>query len=443
MTIWRRRLPPLVLACSAVAVVWWSVVRGRAEQRVNTRLNLGAAPLVGRDEMDGWVWRLSWSLVGAGVLALLVAVACRCGWWWRVRQRWVLLATSLGAMLFATLLALSDGLDGLRFGAQDKTEYLASLVKAPPAGEFVRTFIDRIDRYTVHVRGHPPGFVLVLKLLDAVGLSGVWPVVALSILGTGVTAAAVLLTVRAVAGEEWMRRAAPLLIVAPYGIWMVTSGDAVFAAVGALGIVAVAEGVQRRRVHAVWFGVAAGLLFGSLLFLTYLGATFLVIPAVLLVAALRRREIGTWPVVIGGLAGGLAVIAAFWLAGFWWLDGVRATNQQYRLGSAQFREWSYFAVGNIGAALFALGPATVVGLGVVRSRRMWLLVGSALAALLVSHLSQYTKGEVERIWLIFYPWIAIAAAALITRTRKWSGALTVGVQATCAVVLQAALLSKW
>ncbi len=443
MTIWRRRLLPVALACGAVAAVWWSVVRGRAEQRVNTRLNLGAAPLVGRDELDGWVWRFGWSLVGAGVLALLVAAACRNGWWWRVRQRWVLLTTSLGAMLFATLLALSDGADGLRFGAEDKTEYLANLAKAPPAGEFVRTFVDKIDRYSVHARGHPPGFVLLLKFLDAVGLSGVWPVVALSILGTGVTAAAVLVTVRAAAGDQWMRRVAPLLIVAPYGIWMLTSGDAVFAAVGALGIAAVAEGVSRRRSQAVWWGVAAGLLFGSLLFLTYLGATLLLVPAVLLVAGLRRRDAGTLVVMVGGIAAGLAVIGAFWLAGFWWLDGVRATNEQYRLGSAQFRKWGYFAVGNIAAALIAVGPVTVIGLGVLRSRRMWLLVGGALAALLVSHLSHYTKGEVERIWLIFYPWIAIAGAALTVRSRRWSGAVAVGVQASCAIVLQAALLSKW
>lgn len=443
MTIWRRRLLPIGLVCAAGGAVWWSVVEGRAEQRVNTGLELGAAPLVGRDELDGWVWRWGWSLLGAGLLALLIAVAYQRGWWWRVRQRWVLLATSLGAMLFGTLLALGDGIDGLRYGAEHPTEYLANLATAPPAGEFVRTFVDDISRYSVHVRGHPPGFVLVLKFLDAIGLSGVWPVVALSILGTGVTAAAVLLAVRSVAGDEWMRRAAPLLIVAPYGIWMQTSGDAVFAAVGALGIAAVAEGVSRRRAHAAWFGVAAGLLFGCLLFLTYLGGTLLLVPAVLLVAALRRRETGSWSVIIGGLAAGLGVIAAFWLAGFWWLDGVQATDEQYRFGSAQFRRWSYFAVGNIGAAVLALGPVTVLGLGVLRNRRMWLLVGGALAAVLVSHLSRYTKAEVERIWLVFYPWIAIAGAALIPRARAWAGAMTIGVQATCAIVLQAALLSKW
>ncbi|MGB8859965.1 MAG: hypothetical protein WCC60_11950, partial [Ilumatobacteraceae bacterium] len=184
-------------------------------------------------------------------------------------------------------------------------------------------------------------------------------------------------------------------------------------------------------------------LFGSLLFLTYLGAVLLVVPAALLVVAVVRRERGAWLVLMGGVAVGLVVAAAFWIAGFWWLDGVRATNEQYSAGSAQFREWSYFAVGNLAAAAVALGPVTILGLGALRDRRMWLLVGGATVALAVSHLSTYTKGEVERIWLLFYPWLAVAGAALVVRRRRWSGAAAVVVQATCAISLQAALLSKW
>jgi methylthioxylose transferase len=196
MKSWRSYLLPVGVVAAAVAAVWWSVIKGRAEQRVNTRLNLGAAPLVGRDELDGWVWRFGWSLVGAGVVALLIVVLCRVGWWWRVRQRWVLCTTAIGAMAFSTLLALSDGTEGLRYGAEHKTEYLANVATAPPAGEFVRTFVDRIGDYSVHVRGHPPGFLVFLQFLDAIGLGGVWPVVIVSILGTGATAAAVLLAVR-------------------------------------------------------------------------------------------------------------------------------------------------------------------------------------------------------------------------------------------------------
>ena len=443
MNRWRKGLLPVALTAIASWVVWWSVVKGRAEQRTNTALKLGAAPLVGRSELDGWVWRFGWSLLGAAVVAGLVAVGCWRGWWWRIRQRWVVVATAVGASAFASLLALGDGADGLRYGAAHDTEYLVNLRYMPSAGRFVRTFLDQLNYYSVHARGHPPGYLLLLKLLDMVGLSGVWPVVVMSMLATGLAAAAVVVAVRSVAGDEWMRRVAPLLIVAPYGIWMMTSGDAVFTCVGALGIAAIAEGSTRRRWRALAFGVAGGLLLGLLLFLTYLGALLVVIPAALLLVAVIQRQHNAWLVAIGGAASGCAVVGLFWIAGFWWFDGVAATKDQYHAGSAQFRDWSYFAIGNIGAALFALGPATVVGLGSVRNRRMWILIGSAVVAIFVSHISQYTKGEVERIWLIFYPWIAIAAGALVVRARRWSGTLVVAVQAACAIGLQAALLSKW
>ena len=134
---------------------------------------------------DGWEWRFGWGLVGAGLSALSGHRRLPRGWWWRVRQRWVLVATSLGSMGFRDAAGVDRRRDGLRYGAVHKTEYLANLATAPPAGEFVRTFVDEIDRYSVHVRGHPPGFVLVLKLLDAVGLGGVWPMVVLSIVARG------------------------------------------------------------------------------------------------------------------------------------------------------------------------------------------------------------------------------------------------------------------
>ena len=427
----------------AAVVIWWSVDRGRTLQRRQSAVQLGAAPLVGRSFSDGWDWRFGWGLVGAGVMAALVACGCWRGWWFTVRPRWVVVASALGATLFATALALTDGADGLLYGARHKTEYLANLKLAPPAGEFVRTFVERIDIYSVHVRGHPPGFVLVLKVLDAVGLHGVWPVAMLSILATGVLAAAVLVAVRATAGDEWMRRSAPFLIVAPYAIWMVTSADAFYTAVGAFGIAAAAEGLRRRGWPAVVLGLSSGLLLGSLLYLTYLGAVLVIVPSVLVVSALIRREPGAVYTPLAAIVGAAAVVGGFWLAGFWWFDGVSRTRGEYLDGSAQFRVWSYFAVGNIGAALFAIGPATLAGLTVLRSKRMWLLIGAAITALLVSHFSQYTKAEVERIWLLFYPWIALAGAALLSRgSRRW-GAGWVAVQASCAIVLQAALVSKW
>ena len=439
----RRAIARVLPWMIAAIVLWWSVDRGRSLQRRQTAVQLGAAPLVGRSFQDGWDWRFGWGLVAAGVIAALVVAGCWRGWWFTLRLRWVCLIAAIGAALFATALALTDGVDGILFGAAHKTEYVANLKVTPPAGEFVRTFVDRIDLYSVHVRGHPPGFTLVLKFLDAIGLHGARPAAALSIISTAVLAAAVLVAVRAIAGDDWMRRSAPFLVVAPYAIWMVTSADAVFTAVGAAGIAAIAEGLRRSGWRAVGLGFAGGLALGSLLYLTYLGAVLVIVPTVLVVAALIGRRWNAWATLGSAVVGTLLVVGAFTIAGFWWFDGVARTHREYVEGSAQFRVWSYFAIGNIGAALFAIGPATVAGLTSLRSRKLWLLVASGIAALLASNFSTFTKAEVERIWLLFYPWIVIVAASLFGMTTRRRGATWVALQASSAIVLQAALVSKW
>lgn len=39
---------------------------------------------------------------------------------------------------------------------------------------------------------------------------------------------------------------------------------------------------------------------------------------------------------MAGVAAGLQVVAAFWIAGFWWLDGVDATREQYHAAPPAF-----------------------------------------------------------------------------------------------------------
>ncbi len=434
----------LAFVLIAVSVVW-----GRAYQRETPEIFLGAAPLVGRDFRDGWHWRFGWSLVGAALLALWLVVSVQRGWWWRIRLRWVVVVASLAAGAFGVLLALTDGADGILHGAVHPTEYLANLEITPPAGEFLRTFVDRIDDYSVHVRGHPPGFVLVLMGMDAVGLGGGWPTAMLSVLGTIALPAAVLVTVWATAGPDWVRRAAPLLVVPPYALWMVTSADAVFTAVGAWGVAFCALGLRAGGRWPVVYGALSGAMLVALLFMTYGGATYLLTPITLAVAtAVWRRRAGrsnrpVVEVVAAAMVVAAAVTAAFWALGFWWFEGAAETRLQYWAGTAQFRTWTYFGIANIAVALIALGPATLSGLTTLRDRWMWVLVGGGALALMVSHLSQYTRAEVERIWLLFYPWIAIAGAALVQRRRPWLGPGWIAVQAACAILLQAALVSKW
>jgi methylthioxylose transferase len=447
--LWRPRLAQwwrlAALVLVATVIVWWSVVNGRALQRDEWGVKLGAAPLVGRDEYDGWDWRFSGWLVAAAALVVAAAVSAWRGWWHRASLAVVFAASAVGAAAFGVVLALTDGTDGLLFGAEHPTEYWANLSEIPSADDFVRDFTEKINRYSVHVRGHPPGFVLVLKMLAWIGLDSVWFVVGLSILGAGVTVAAVLWTLRSVADDVWCRNAAPFLMTAPYAIWMITSADAVFTAVAALGVGCTAHALRRSsgwRQHVL--AAAGGVLLGWLLMFTYLGATFMVVPAVVIVAGLVARRWRRSAAVAGVAVIGLAVVVAgFALAGFWWLDGVEATKDEYYKGSAKFRPYGYFWIGNMGAALFALGPIVVVALGRLVRRPVWWLVGAACVGITASNLSGYTKAEVERIWLLFYPWVTVAAGAMWSANRRWLAPVAIAVHGASAIVLQAALVTKW
>ncbi|MEX1106896.1 MAG: hypothetical protein WEB78_11910 [Ilumatobacteraceae bacterium] len=437
----------------AVVLIAISVEWGIRLQRRTPEIFLGAAPLVGEDPRHGWTWRFSWTLVAAAAVGALVVAATWRGWWWRLRTRTIVPLVAVGAAAFAVLLALTDGTDGLLRGAVHPTEYLSNLAIMPSIGEFVRGFVDDIDRYSVHVRGHPPGFVALLAVLDSLGLDGGWPVVGLSIAGTALAPAGVLVAVWATGGVDWVRRCAPVLIVAPYALWMMTSADAVYSAVGAWGVATCVMGLRSHGIRAIAWGAASGLLLASLLFFTYGGATFVLVPLTSVIVAALRRQQGVVRTVVAavGVAG---VVTAVWtVAGFWWFAGAAETKLQYWAGTAQFRPLAYFAFANLAASLIAVGPASFGGL-----IRLWhqrrrppaiaVLVVGGLVALMASHLSQYSRGEVERIWLLFFPWIAVAGGLLIDRPEagvaaRRLAAAAVSAQVVLAVVLQAALESKW
>jgi methylthioxylose transferase len=462
----RRRIASLVVLVVAAVVMRVAVIDGRHLQRVSPEIFLGAAPLVGRNFRDGWDWRWSWSTPAAIAVALIIVELTRRQWWQRATTWMLLVTTGVLASAFALALALVDGRDGVRFGAEDKTEYLANLDLISSSGSFVRHFIRDIDRYSVHVRGHPPGFLVLINTFDSIGLHGVWPVVGLSIMGTAVLPVAVLWTTRAVAGERTMRLAAPWLIVTPSALWMMTSADAFFTAVAATGTALIATAANASSRRSIVLGTVGGLLLGNLLFFTYLGAVFLAVPGLVLVRQITKQRNAVIRTALAAALGAAVVVIIYWRAGFWWFDGVARTKIEYWQGSAQFRRRNYFLVANVAAALLALGPATLAGLLRLRRTPLWWLIGAGLLALSVSNISQYTRGEVERIWLLFYPWIALAAVGLWAPTpadssgvghsaavsrrdhivRWWTATRAprwVAVQATAAIVLQSVLVSKW
>ncbi len=436
----------VLLFAAAVALVGWSVVWGRRLQRRAPEIKLGAAPLVGRDPLDSWDWRAHWQLALPIAVALAVisfAPAALERW----RLRWITVATGLGAAAFAVSLALLDGSDGLFHGATDTTEYYANLAKTPAWRTFLKTFVDHLGRYSVHVRGHPPGFTLVLKTVAGIGVHGAWPVVALSVIGTAVTPMFVLVTTHRLAGATWARRSAPFLVLVPYAIWQITSADAFYTVVTAAGVAAVAIALTSpRRTVAVGTSVACGLLLGAALFLTYGAVTFLVIP--LAVAASRGRQWHRLSLVVTmSCVAAVAVLLTFRAFGFWWFDGLSELKKQYWEGTAKFRPWTYFTLSNTAVLLIATGPVALAGIIRLRQRTLWLLVASTLAAAAISTASQYSKGEVERIWLLFFPWIMLAAAPLADPTTTTRGPLRLRtwltIQATITILLQASLITKW
>src|SRR5208283_3999030 len=82
-------------------------------------------------------------------------------------------------------------------------------------------------------------------------------------------AAAIVITLRALADEPTARRAAPFVAVAPTAIWIAVSADGYFAGVAAWGIALLALAVHRAVRFPALAAAGAGLLLGWGVFLNY------------------------------------------------------------------------------------------------------------------------------------------------------------------------------
>ncbi len=407
---------------------------------------LRAAPLMGR-----WGWR--WDAPHAGVaapaaaLGAALAVGGAVAWWgprhartlsWRA----LLWATGATAAAWTVTLAASDGWQRLTSPLATRHEYEPYAAGVDDLGALVSGYVAGLRDRPIHVQGHPPGPVVLAWLADRAGLGGAGWLAALAIAGWGVAAAAVLVAARAVAGEGAARRAAPALAVLPAAVWAGTSLDALFAGLAAAGcalaVVALVRGSAPRA-------AAAGAVLGVTLLCSYGAAVILVVPAAIALVLAGRQG---WRAVARGAAaaaaGGLAVLAAAGVAGFWWFDGLAATRAAYWDGAAGLRPgWYLTLLGNPAALALATGPAVAAGLAAAgiqgltaaRSRSAALLPAAALAAVLVADLSQLSRGEVERIWLPFVPWLALAAPG---HRRGWLAA-----QVAVGLGLQLLLRSPW
>lgn len=392
-------------------------------------VHIGAPPLVGGFEIR-IAWPVSVALaLAAAAVAFGPALVERLGWRALLGASWVAGA----AWIVALATASGGGPEALWAPLQTRYEYLAAVPSARDLGGFLRGFTEALPGYPTHVRGHPPGMVVLLSLLDRAGLGGPrWG--AALVIGAGALAApAALVAMRALAGEQAARRATLLVTLGPAAVWLGTSADAVFSGTLAAGIalLAVACTTTAGRPRAAAIALLAGIVLGAGLLLSYGLAPLGLLALAVAIATRRPREL-----VVAG-AGVAAVLLAFGAAGFWWTSGLQATQEQYAAGVSARRPYLDFLVISPAAFALALGPAAFAGLARLRGARAWVLPAAALAALAVAELSGLSKGETERIWLPFAPWLLLASAAL-RAPRGWLAA-----QLALAIALQVGVRSPW
>jgi hypothetical protein len=244
----------------------------------------------------------------------------------------------------------------------------------------------------------------------------------------------VLIAAREVAGEAVARRAAPFLAMLPAAVFW-SSGDTVFLGVSAWAVALLVLATGRRGRRSALLAAAGGVAGGAALFLSY---GLVLLAAIPLAVAMRRRrtDVAAW-----AMLGAALVVTAFAAVGFGWLGGLAATRREYAESVARVRPYPYFLAANLAAFAVALGPAVWVALTRLRGSALRLLVAPALVAVAVADLSGLSKGEVERIWLPFAPWIAVATAAASagsTSRRRW-----LVTQVAFALALQLVVASPW
>ncbi|MEU5875257.1 hypothetical protein AB0A73_27300 [Glycomyces sp. NPDC047369] len=425
MTVKARTAAVLTGWALLLALAW---VLGQVKLDVTEgRHQLGAMPLFGSWEPHVDASLLAPIAVGAFLIAFLPAAAAR--WRWR----WAAAATALAAVAFS--LSLTVAHSHPRTWTDLDHHYASNAHLVDDAGgpavflaHYTQLQVDGV--YPIHLQSHPPGLVLFFWGAERLGLSGTLFQNTVIQLGVAAAVLAALVIARDVAGERLARRAAPFLVIAPAAYWHNTA-DLIFAGVTLAAVACLVLATNRTGARAASLTAAGGLLAGAALMLSF-SAALLALPIV--VVAIRRRR---WGVLLGGGALAAAVVLAPLAWGYWWLEGLQATRVRYYAGVAAIRGYWYFLLANLAVLALALGPATAVALARLRDRRMWIVVGSCLAAVAVADLSGMSSAETERIWQPFMPLILLAGCAL-PRPRAW-----LAVQLAVAVVLAAALRVQW
>jgi methylthioxylose transferase len=420
----------LVLSLLGLVLTWIMVRSGAA-------LGTRSAPFLGSYRFTLGFASLLAPLVAAGVL-----LATARGRFEHAGWPTVLVLGWAGSFAWALSLALVDGAAGLTRSLQSPDNYLTDV---PNVGDspslFLSHYADNTLSLSAAARGHPPGPVLMLWALHRIGLT---ERLTLGLLVTAVGALVVplvLTAVRSVCGELSARRFTPILMVAPYAVWVAVSVDVV---VAVLGAAMVAMGVRasehsRRGWRAGGWAMACGLTLGLAAMFSY-AAPWLGLSVVCLYFARRRAFLN----VATGL-GALITVLAAQLAGFSWLDGLNVARADYVARVEPNRSALAWSAISVVVLLLAAGPPLVRSLRRVRNTPGWPFLIGAGVAVAFSILAGLARGGAEAAWLPYFPWLTVAAVAPTRQGGEPAPTPLLLIAGGCltAILIEAVLATPW
>ncbi len=397
------------------------------------------APILGK-----WLPHAHWATVVAVLVAAIViawgpTVARITPW------RWLVLGTWATSAVWAISLALIDGWKRGFVGRMGgNSSYLATIPRVTSVPGFIRGFashiVDGPGSWHISVAGDPPGALLTFVGLNRLGLRGpTWASGFCVLVGTS-AAAAVLITIRALSGEDMARRVAPFVALGPVAVWIAVSADAYFGAVAAWGVALLALASARTIRAPTVVAVGAGTLLGCSIYLDY-GLILMGIPVLAVVIIARNAR-----PLLGAAVGVVVVASLFTALGFWWFDGLSLVRQRYWAGIATDRPFSYWVWGNLASLTCAIGVAAATGLrrafnGTALRARCGInvMLVAFVLVIVAADLTGLSKAETERIWLPFAVWLVTAPALLPRRSHR----LCLGLQAVGALLINSLLLTTW
>lgn len=405
--------------------------------RVGAQLGTQSAPFLGRYRLT-----LGFGSILAPAVACGVLLAAYRGWFNCLSFRSLLFVSYTGTFAWVLALALVDGAAGLTRSLESGSNYITDV---PHVGDdpvaYLGTFTAHAGQHSVTARGHPPGPVLFMWALHRLGLTD------LLLLGVLVAAVGALLTplvlttVRGVCGDTPARRYAPVLMLAPYAVWVAVSVDVV---VAVLGAAAMAAGVRasdrtRRGVAAGGWAFGAGLILGLAAFFSY-AAPWLGLSLVCLYFARRRPSLN-----LATGVGALVPVLAAQVVGFGWLDGLLIARTDFSTRIEPNRSFWWWIAISLVALLLAAGPPLWASLRKVRNTPAWPFLVGAGTAVTFSILYGLARGGVEAAWLPFFPWLTIAAVAPQRQGGEpvASPLLLAAGGAVTAIIVEAALVTPW